>query len=872
MNDSTGGIDGIGPRPVALDVQPQNIPPELKQIPHWVVWRYSQKDGKWTKPPLRVDGNGLASSTNPATWDEFAPAWKVYQSGSVDGVGIVLTADMEIVGLDLDHCRNAKTKTVEPWAVSIIEHFNSYTEASPSGAGVRIFLKGKLPGAGRKSMNVEIYASGRYLTVTGHSIGDHGIERRQAEIDAFLAKYFPESKLHHKPSNRKSQNIYSDDELIDRALTANNGGKFHRLFIEGNIADYGDDDSAADLALCSILAFWTQDRTQIDRIFRRSRLMREKWDSLRGDSTYGELTIVKALQSQTEHHNPNPKSHSTGTENTKTAGGQKRDKPESQADLLVKIAIESGADFFHTPTDEQFITFSSGSHRENWAIRSRAARRWITNKFYTATGKAPNSEAMHSALNVLEARAACDGEQQEVYLRAGWHDGAIYYDLADKEWRVVKIDHNGWEIVDESPLPFRRYSNNLAQSEPERGGHLSAIWDFINIKNDRDRRLVIYWLITAFIPDIPRPMLVTHGDQGATKSTACKVLLSLVDPSATPCLRTKDGGELVQGLAHRFATVLDNVSSLPVWLSDLLCCAITGDGFTKRQLFTDDDDFIYSYRRALLFNGINVAISKPDLLDRSLLIQLERPDNSTRRKEQELWKGFFLKRPHILGAIFDRLSIAIRNYDRVEVTGLPRMADFAQWAMAASNATEFLADYNVNVSRQNSEAIAESVVATVLLNWLTGKKEWAGRPHELHAQLKNHLSSMQIDGKQFPAAPAWLTRKLKEIRPNLSALGWDLHFAPTGDRTITITGREIGSDTAPIAAAAQSKQKQAPSLSGKPDDLCGSGDKKVEYCIELSTQKDEFCGGKGDSGSIHTPFSSGDILNQPAPWETDDNG
>ncbi len=166
------------------------------------------------------------------------------------------------------------------------------------------------------------------------------------------------------------------------------------------------------------------------------------------------------------------------------------------------------------------------------------------------------------------------------------------------------------------------------------------------------------WLVTAYVPNIPRPMLVVYGDQGSAKTTAEKMLLELVEPSSTPCLRTRDASELVQALAHRYAAVLDNVSSLPVWLSDLLCCAITGDGFTKRQLFTDDDDIIYSYRPALLFNGINVAISKPDLLDRSLLIQLDRISDDGRREELELWKDFHPKRPAILGAIFTQLSRA----------------------------------------------------------------------------------------------------------------------------------------------------------------------------------------------------------------------
>src|SRR5262249_40353716 len=147
-----------------------------------------------------------------------------------------------------------------------------------------------------------------------------------------------------------------------------------------------------------------------------------------------------------------------------------------------------------------FIRFTIGSHNETWPIRSRATRRWITNKFYRATKKAPNNEAMQSALNVLEARASCEGDEQEVYLRAAWHDGALYYDLADAEWRAVRIDIHGWKVVTESPVRFRRYSNTLPQVEPVPGGNLETIWDFLNVKEEADRRLAASWLVTAYVP------------------------------------------------------------------------------------------------------------------------------------------------------------------------------------------------------------------------------------------------------------------------------------------------------------------------------------------------------------------------------------
>ena len=156
--------------------------------------------------------------------------------------------------------------------------------------------------------------------------------------------------------------------------------------------------------------------------------------------------IVDAVNEHLGNHANGADTDSTDGKNTQSSENGKKEKRESQADLLVKIVEDSGVEFFHTPTDEQFIRFAIGDHNETWPIRSRATRRWITNRFYGATKKAPNSEAMQSALNVLEAKTSCEGDEQEVHLRSAWLKGALYYDLADNNWRAVRIDAQGWEI------------------------------------------------------------------------------------------------------------------------------------------------------------------------------------------------------------------------------------------------------------------------------------------------------------------------------------------------------------------------------------------------------------------------------------------
>jgi hypothetical protein len=184
------------------------------------------------------------------------------------------------------------------------------------------------------------------------------------------------------------------------------------------------------------------------------------------------------------------------------------------------------------------------------------------------------------------------------------------------------------------------------------------------------------------------------------------------------------------------------------------------------------------------------------------------------------------------------------------------MADFARWAMAATGDVQrFHDDYKINVGRQNAEAVAESIVATVILDWLTGKSEWSGQPHELHAALKDHLQVMQINEKQFPATPAWLSKKLREIRPNLKQLGWKIHFASGGDRLITIS-RELGKSTADTADTADVEENQQATDGGKTDESGGTGGNTNNGDANPSYRNQKNSGAMGGKGGKNPSFSN----------------
>jgi hypothetical protein len=371
----------------------------------------------------------------------------------------------------------------------------------------------------------------------------------------------------------------------------------------------------------------------------------------------------------------------------------------------------------------------------------------------------------------------------------------------------VEISKRGSRIVENPPVKFIRYRHMAAQVEPETGGNLDDLFEFTNVKSQTDRKLLRSWTIVGLIPDIPRPAQVIYGDQGSAKSSLAKRQRELIDPSKMPLLRAKDEPEVVQGLAHHYCAILDNVSSLPEWLSDLLCRAVTGEGFTKRQLYTDAEDIMFSYQRLLILNGIGLMVTKPDLLDRSIIIGLERISDQSRRQERELDEQFARAKPKIFGALLDALVGAIKVHNKNNFERLPRMADFAAWAMAVEigagrDPEQFRQAYEVNINRQNEESIAASTVATMLIAWLENS-DWTGTPQELYTLLKEKADEMKIPPKSFPGSAASMSKKLREVRPNLVAVGYLLDFGKSGARNISIK-RINGENAVQHASTAQS--------------------------------------------------------------------
>jgi hypothetical protein len=286
----------------------ESMPDELTSVPHWILWMAepSQDGTRWNKIPYDAKNPRCkASSTDPATWAPFEVARRAYEENTgFAGVGFVLSDDDPFTGIDLDHVID-ESRCTSPVAQVDIDALDTYTEVSPSGTGVRMFAKALKPEGKCKSGDTEIYAKWRFLTVTGRRLKGTPatVNERQEEVNAFHAKHYPAPAAKRERVAPTTILDLSDADIVEKARNSKQGAKFLELYGGGYAGLPGH--SEADISLCSILAFWTQgDPVRIDRIFRTSGLMRDKWDEQRGANTYGERTIESALATVTEFYTP----------------------------------------------------------------------------------------------------------------------------------------------------------------------------------------------------------------------------------------------------------------------------------------------------------------------------------------------------------------------------------------------------------------------------------------------------------------------------------------------------------------------------------------------------------------------------------------
>lgn len=456
-------------------------------------------------------------------------------------------------------------------------------------------------------------------------------------------------------------------------------------------------------------------------------------------------------------------------------------KRESQSAQLIELAAANGVELFHTGAGDAYITVPVNSHSETWPVKSTGFGRWLRWQFYRLTAKAPSAQAFQDAVNTIAAKATYEGQERPVFTRVAEMDGAIYLDLANAAWEVVKIDARGWQVVKDAPVRFVRRRGMLPLPIPANGCGLKELRRFVNLGGDADWLLLAAWIVAALRLRGPYPILILHGEQGSAKSSLARVARELIDPNSAP-LRSepRDARDLIIAANNSWVLAFDNLSHLPVWFSDALCRLATGGGFSTRELYTDSEEVLFDAVRPVILNGIEELATRGDLLDRAVILYLPQISNEKRKREADFWKDFADARPQLLGAALDAVSTGLRNLPTISLKETPRMADFAAWAAAAEpsfgvKGVSFAQAYKGNLESANDLVLDSSQVAQAVKS-LVADGSFRGSATELLAALNHKVSDEMRREKSWPKDGRGLSNRLRRLAPNLRQVGLCIKF------------------------------------------------------------------------------------------------
>jgi hypothetical protein len=578
-------------------------------------------------------------------------------------------------------------------------------------------------------------------------------------------------------------------------------------------------------------------------------------DWLAAGGTREQLEKLAAAAPETEHQDDGKACQEEGQDN-----GRK----ESQAMILTRHA--AAAVLFHDVERRAYATVPVGDHHETLPIQSRAFKHLLVRAHYQEMGKPPSAKSLNDVLALIEARAVYDGPELPVHVRIAEMAGRIYLDLCNPQWEIVKITPAGWSILpsDKSPVRFLRPRGLLALHRPTRGGQLDDLRSLLGLRDDRQWCLWVGWVVMAFRPRGPYPVLGFHGEQGSGKSTAARITRSLIDPHSVP-LRSepKEPRDLMIAAKNSWCIALDNISHLSVWLSDALCRLATGGGFGTRELYTNDEEQLFDSMRPVILTGIEAVATRPDLLDRSVLLELASISQEGRKSEEELYAAVEPILPGILGALLDAVACALKNMPTVKLPALPRMADFAKWVTAAEPALgwkpgTFLAAYNASQEETNQVALDAYPIVEPLRQLIARQARWEGTSSELLAKLGELAGDKATKAEDWPKRANVLSGQLKRLAPNLRKIGLNVTFGSAGrgkakSRRITIEADRAGDSSSPSSPSSPSPEKQGsgddPCPSG--DDPCPSGDDPFPASEALKNAP----GDGGDAGDDLSPAS-----------------
>lgn len=438
---------------------------------------------------------------------------------------------------------------------------------------------------------------------------------------------------------------------------------------------------------------------------------------------------------------------------------------------------ESRCELWHDADRDGYASFDRGepAHREHWPINSTGFREFLAWLAHSELDAAPSSDVLKTVQNALAGKAKFDGEHHATVLRVAKDDNGYWLDLCDDDWRAVLVTPTGWRIVDRPPVRFCRNRAMRPLPTPLVGGSIAPLWLLVNIPAE-DRDLVLAWMLEALRPDTPFPVLELVGEQGAAKSTTQRVLRTFIDPNKAPLRPApKTREDMFVSAGNNHVVSLENLSSLSPEYSDALCTIATGGGMAGRQYYTNDEENIIDAHNPVILNGISAVVTRPDLLDRTIVICP--PAVAERRTEAEHDALLQQHAPTIMGGLLDLFAGALAELPNVNIPRdkLPRMADFCHlgeamnWVLGGEE-DDFLGHYIEHRRDATRRTIDASPVALACLRYIEAGKSFAGTVNDLLGELGTFNPELER-GDYWPRSAKGLGDQFRRHCPALRQLG-----------------------------------------------------------------------------------------------------
>ena len=478
-------------------------------------------------------------------------------------------------------------------------------------------------------------------------------------------------------------------------------------------------------------------------------------------------------------------------------------QPHNEADKAYNLAAEK-IEVYTDQNHEPYIVIKDSKHIIYFANRDEIKRlviKWFIDKYKTTI----RPSDVNTALETLYAQAENCNDVKYVATRIYQKDDVIYYDLYNSN-KTVKCNKENVSVINETQIQdfyFIRDNFQIPQCIPNLEVSSANLLDIIskhfNIAKQHSLLFAVC-VCTAFIPNINHPILIIEGEKGSGKSTMCRNLLNIINPTKKELLvMPNDTNNLVTVLSNNYLACFDNIGALGTEHSNTLCLAVTGGTLSKRKLYTDNAEISINIRRIVVLNGLALQIAQSDLVDRSIMLYLNRISEENRNTESNLNINFARDLPDLLGSIFNTISKALSLYGHTKLNNLPRMADFCAIGYCIAESIEegkgeqFIKDYADNIKFATESIVGDNPVLECIKYIADNIGYWHSTMSELLLKMRSIIENTHIDRRipaNFPKNPSALSRKLNNYQHDLKTLGISVEIGRTTDRYVTIGSPE----------------------------------------------------------------------------------